>query len=86
MKKGDKLYYARILVQTGTYEVCDLTVRSVQHDWFSCVEKRTKNAFLFSTKDLGVLVYQNRNEALRLVKEAEKNKKKISTETYYEEY
>ena len=86
MNKGDNVYYTRIFPTVGLYEVCDLKVRTVEEDWFCATEKRTHKAFLFSYKDIGVTVFKDREQALELVLEAERHKKPISTEKYYEEY
>lgn len=45
-----------------------------------------KHAYLLNISDIGKLVFFDRKEALRVVKESEKNKKKILNEKYYEEY
>lgn len=86
MKKGNMIYFARILPRVGIYEVYDLKIRMVAETWFSATDKRTKQTFLFSNKDVGNKVFQNREEALEKVKIAEKNKKEIVEETYYEEF
>lgn len=86
MNNGDRVYYARILEAVGMYEVCDLKVRSVGDDWFSATDGKTKQAFLFDNKDIGITIFIDRNEALKKVKAAEKNKKEVSKEVYYEEY
>ena len=86
MNKGDRVYYARILEAVGMYEVCDLKVRSIGDDWFSATDSKTKQAFLFDNKDIGITIFIDRNEALKKVKAAEKNKKEVSKEVYYEEY
>lgn len=86
MNNGDRVYYARILEPVGIYEVCDLKVRSVGDTWFSATDSKTKQAFMFNNKDIGNTIFTDRNEALKKVKEAEKNKKKVSEEVYYEEY
>jgi hypothetical protein len=86
MNKGDKIYFARILPRVGIYDVCDLKVRMVAETWFSAIDNRTKQTFLFSNKEIGKKVFHDRNEALEKVKIAEKNKKEISVETYYEEF
>ena len=86
MTKGDKVYYARIIPNVGIYEVYDLKVRMVDADWFSATEKRTHKAFIFSNKDINNKVFMKREDALKIVKEAEKHKKIISDERYYEEY
>lgn len=86
MNKGDKIYYARIIPNVGIYEVYDLKVRMVEEDWFSATEKRTHKAFIFSNKDIDKTVFKDREQALELVLEAERYKKPISAEKYYEEY
>ena len=86
MKKKDVIYFSRILPRVGIYEVYDLTVRMVAETWFSATDKRTKQTFLFNDKDIGKRVFYKREEALDLVKAAEKNKKEINEESYYEEF
>ena len=86
MKKGDKVYFARILPRVGIYEVYDLKVRMVAETWFSAIDNRSKHTFLFSNKDIGITIFHDRREALKVVKIAEKNKKEISMEIYYEEF
>lgn len=87
IKKKDKLYYARIIPTCGVFEVCDLTVRTICDTWFSAMDKRDKRTHIFSYKDIGVIVFESRQEALDKVTKAEKNKTIIiSGETDYEEY
>lgn len=86
MNKGDKIYFARILPRVGIYDVCDLKVRMVAETWFSAIDNRSKQVFPFNNKDVGNKVFQNREEALEKVKIAEKNKKEVGEETYYEEF
>lgn len=82
----DKLYYARIIPNCNTYDVCDLTIRTVTDRYFVGVDKRDKRAYLFTYEDLGVIVFEERNEALKKVNKAEENKKDVSDEIYYEEF
>ena len=87
IKRSDFVYYARILPTVGLYEVIDLKVRTVADDFFVGIENRTKHAYLLKINDIGKIVFFDRNEALKVVKEAEKNSKiKVSDEKYYEEY
>ena len=86
IKKNDKFYYARIVPTCGIYDVYELKVRAVYESYFVCIEKRDKHAYLFYENDIGKTLFHNRNDALEKVIEAEKNKKIISNETYYEEY
>ena len=85
LKKKDTLYYARILERTGIYEVCELSVRTVERNYFVGTDKRDKHAYLFMNDDLGKSVFYDRKDALNTVKEAEKNRRLISDEIYYEE-
>lgn len=86
VNRGTRLYYSRIMPNVGIYEIIDLKVRTVGEDWFSATEEKTKHAFIFNEKDFERTVFLNRNDALALVKESEKHGKKVSSETYYEEY
>lgn len=84
MKKGDIYYYARIIPNIS-YDVYEIKVRSVYDTYFVGLEKYTKQAFLFDYSDVNKTIFENRKNALNKIKEAEKNKKNISTEIYYEE-
>ena len=86
IKKGTVMYYARISHNLGLYELCELKVRSVYDTYFVALENRTKIAFLFGFSLVGKTVFFSRKEALEKVREAEKDKREISTERYYEEY
>lgn len=48
--------------------------------------KKDKHAYLFSNNELGKTVFTSRLEALEKVTEAEKNKRIINEDTYYEEF
>ena len=86
IKKDDIVYYARIMPKLDIYDVYELKVRTVEDTYFSTIDKRDKKSYLFSYNDIGKTVFLNRQEALNKTKEAEKNKPKVSTEIYYEEY
>lgn len=77
LKKKDKVYYARVIESSNIFDVLDLTIRTVQDDWFVGIEKRDKQAFLFHKSDIGVRIFLDRDEALEKVLDAEKNKKII---------
>lgn len=86
LKKKDIVYYARIQPTLGVYDVLELLARTVETDWFTGMDKRDKRVYLFNNNDLNKTVFIDRKEALKTVKEAEKNKRKIVFETEYEEY
>ena len=77
MKRKDIVYYARIQPTLGVYEVLELLIRVVETGWFSAMDKRDKRVYLFADKDLNKTVFADRKEALTLVKEAEKHKRKL---------
>ena len=86
LKKGQIVYYARIIPTVGIYEILELKLRTVTDEYFVGTEKREKHAYLFGYSTLDKYIFKDRQDALKLVKEAEKNKKEISKEIYYEEF
>lgn len=86
LKRKDIVYYARIIPNTGIYEVCELIIRTVADDYFAGMDKRDKRTYLFGYNAIDNTVFVDRKDALNKVKIAESNKKDISSETYYEEY
>jgi len=86
LEKGQIVYYARIVENVGIYEILELRLRTVEETYFVGTEKITKHAYLFGMNSLGESIFFDRQQALKIVKEAEKNKKEVSKETYYEEF
>ena len=86
LKRKDIVYYARIIPNTGIYEVCELIIRTVTDDYFAGMDKRDKRTYLFGYNAIDNTVFVDRKDALNKVKIAESNKKDISSKTYYEEY
>lgn len=86
LNKGDIVYYARIQKKNDTYDLCELKIRTVEDTYFVGEDKKDKRAYLFGYNALGDYVFQDRGEALKKVKSAEKDKVEVSNETYYEEY
>lgn len=86
LKKKDIVYYAKIMPSVGIYDLCELKIRTVEDDYFVGLDKHDKHAYLFSNDSLDRTVFKDRETALKLIKEAEKNKTKVSNESYYEEY
>ena len=86
LEKGQVVYYARIIENVGIYDVLELKIRTVADTYFVGTEKRSKHAYLLSNSYLNETVFTDRGKALKVVKEAEKNKKEISKEVYYEEF
>jgi hypothetical protein len=85
-KKKDVLYYANISHPVGYYNLCELIIRTIADDYFVGTDKKDKHAYLFSYNDYNKIIFKDRKKALKVLKEAEKNRRKISDETCYEEY
>lgn len=87
LNKKDIVYYTKIMPSVGIYDICELKIRTVEDDYFVGIDKHDKHAYLFDYNSIDKTVFTDRKVALKLVQEAEKNKKKvISNESYYEEY
>ena len=87
MNKKDRVYYARIIPQTNTYDVCDLVVRTIEDTYFVGIDTRDKRAYLINLNQLDKTVFYDRKIALEIVLDAEENRKDIfNEELYYEEY
>ena len=86
LKKKDIVYYARVLPESRIFDVLDLTIRTVEENWFVGIDKRDKQAFLFTYDDMDKIVFLNRKDALEKVIEAENSAPDVSDETLYEEY
>lgn len=85
-KIGDIVYYARIMPTLGTYDVCELKIRTVTDTYFVGTDKRDKRAYLFSYNAVGKCIFSNRKDAVEKVITAEESSPKVSKETFYEEY
>lgn len=72
---GDIVYYARIFHENGTYDLCDLRVRTVYDDSFVGVDRKSKIAYLIGFNECDVSVFDDRDVALAKVHEAEKLKR-----------
>lgn len=81
MKKKDKVYYARIIPNLNIFNVCELTIRNVCDTWFVGIDKFDKHAYLFNNEDIGIIIFENRDEALNRVKLAEERKLEKETNT-----
>ena len=85
-KIGDIVYYARIMPTLGTYDVCELKIRTVADTYFVGTDKRDKRAYLFSYNAVGKCIFSNRKDAVEKIITAEESNPKASKEIYYEEY
>ena len=78
IKRGKIVYYARILRPVGIYEVIELFIRTVDDDYFVGIDKHDKHAYLFLYDSLNELIFDNRQECLDVVLEAENNARNVS--------
>lgn len=74
IKKGDVLYYNRIIPTCGVYDLLEVKVRTIADDWFCVTEKHTKQAYLFSYNKLENGVYRDRKLALKEIKKIQNRK------------
>ena len=86
MTKGDIIYWARCIPQTGTFDLIELKIRTVQPTYFVGVDDKTSQAYPFAPKDIGEIVFYDRENALREVKAAEAEFKGQKFTKQYEEY
>mgnify|MGYP006935961880 CR=1 FL=1 len=75
---GQRIFWARIHHNTGIYEVCELTVRTVYPDTFVGVDKDSKQAYIINYDECDKTIFDTRGDALEVVKEAEKYKKEFT--------
>ena len=47
LKKGDKVYYTRIIPTVGIYEVKELILRTIEENYLVGINKQDKHAYLF---------------------------------------
>ena len=52
IEKGSVVYYTRVFPNTGTYDLCELRVRTVMDNWFCGVDKKDKRAYLISFNEI----------------------------------
>lgn len=82
---GNILYYAQILPRVGIYNLCDIKVCTLYDTYFAGIDKRDKRRYIFNYSEINQTIFENRLEALEIIKEAEENKPIVSNEIYYEE-
>lgn len=72
--KGKVVYFVRVL--PDEVQVCELTVRTVTDEYFVGTEKKDKQAFLLSYKNLDKAVFLDRKDAVKSAKMIELNRKR----------
>ena len=62
------MYYARMQPTLGVYDLCEVVVMIVNSNWFSAMDKIDKRIYLFSTKDIDMRVFDDRESALSIIR------------------
>ena len=84
-KLKQHVYYTQILPNVGQYNVCEIIVCTLYDTYFAGIDKHDKRRYIFNYSDIDKVIFYDRKTALYIVNDAERNKPKISNETYYEE-
>lgn len=82
---GDIVYWARINHICGIYDLCELKVRTVYPNAFVGTDTKSKQAFILNYDECDETVFEAREDALRVLKEAETKKRNLTTDTSEEE-
>lgn len=81
-RRGDKLYYARIIPTFGYYEIHNVIMVSTYDNYCSATESKSKQSFLFFVKEDGICnLFIDRDEALQYLKEEKKKYKSVQVYT-----
>lgn len=88
LKLKQIVYYARIIPNVSLFEILELKVRTIGDTYFVGNSKHEKKAILISEKSM-CDVFEDRQDCLKVVKDAEKEYKKThkteEMEVYYDE-
>lgn len=71
LKKGQKIYYIRKVVDKNCYDLYDCKIRSIFDKRFVVVDKHSKIAFLLNEKHENVIWFKERGKALDKIHELE---------------
>ncbi len=65
LKKGDIVYFARVLPKVEMYELLDLHIVSINDTYCSGVYSKTKQTFLFKREEAEEVLFSDRKLALK---------------------
>lgn len=65
LKKGDTVYFARILPKMEIYELLDLHIVSIYDTYCTGADSKTKQTFLFQRKEAEEVLFSDRKLALQ---------------------
>ena len=75
LQKGEIIYWSRVISSADYFEIHELKIRTVTDEYFVAfdIDKRgTKQAFLFYYNDLEKIIFKNRKDAVKKLKELRK--------------
>lgn len=72
---GDTVYWARCYYATGTYDLIELHIRTIYPDCFVGCDPKSGQAFILGYNECDETVFDDRDLALAVVRNAEKNKR-----------
>ena len=71
LKVGQIMYWTRVHPQINIFDLYDLQIRTLYDTYFACVDKRTKQSYVFSYNDVNKTIFINRDEALVIINKLE---------------
>ena len=76
IKVGSTVYAARIIPNIS-YDVNELTIRTITDTYFVGVDTKTRRSYIFEWSEYEKTVFRHRSDALEKVKDAESHRTKI---------
>lgn len=64
LKKGDIVYYTRIMPSQNYYDILELKIATVYNNYYVGVEKREKTRRIFYDSEINNTIFLNRKDAL----------------------
>ena len=68
MEKGDVVYMCDVVPNCSIYEVFELTLRTVEDTYAVGVDKKSKQAYMFTPDMIGDYVFNHRIDAVDALK------------------
>ena len=82
LRKGDSVIFARVLPNTGDYKIINLNIVTVNDEYCTGVDSKTKQTFLFEKRDAEEVLFLNRNLALEYLNNKKKENRDIKVAEY----
>lgn len=65
--KDEIVYWCRVIPSHNVFDLQELKIRTVGDTWFCGYDKKEQQAYLFSVKDIGHIIFKDRAEALEYI-------------------